>query len=88
MFYVTLPQYSYYTNFTQATGLGACDIKPFNYIKWTFSDHKPLKNFFEGGMNTAKLDRCSLGLQEFNISLEFIQRKLNKMSDVILRLKK
>ena len=23
-----------------------------------FSDHKPPKNFFEGGMNIAKLDRC------------------------------
>ena len=41
-----------------------------------FSDHRPLKNFFEGGMNTAKLDRWSLELQEFNISLEFIQGKL------------
>ena len=37
-----------------------------------FSDHKPLKNFFEGGMNIAKLDRWSLELQEFDISLEFI----------------
>ena len=37
-----------------------------------FSDHKPLKNFFEGGMNVAKLDRWSLELQEFDISLEFI----------------
>ena len=52
-----------------------------------FSDHKPLKNFFEGRMNTAKLDRWSLELQEFNISLEFIQGKLNKIMDVILRLK-
>ena len=43
-----------------------------------FSDHKPLKNFFEGGMNVAKLDRWSLELQEFDISLEFIQGKLNK----------
>ena len=41
-----------------------------------FSDHKPLKNFFEGGMNIAKLDRGSLELQEFDISLEFIQGKL------------
>ena len=38
-----------------------------------FSDHKPLKNFFEGGMNIIKLDRWSLELQEFDISLEFIQ---------------
>ena len=30
-----------------------------------FSDHKPLKNFFEGGMNITKLDRWSLELQEF-----------------------
>ena len=52
-----------------------------------FSDHKPLKNFFEGGMNIAKLDRWSLELQEFNISLEFIQGKLNKIVDVISRLK-
>ena len=37
-----------------------------------FSDHKPLKNFFEGGMNITKLDRWSLELQEFDISLEFI----------------
>ena len=36
------------------------------------SDHKPLKNFFEGGMNITKLDRWSLELQEFDISLEFI----------------
>ena len=53
-----------------------------------FSDHKLLKNFFEGGMNIAKLDRWSLELQEFDISLEFIQGKLNKIADVILRLKK
>ena len=33
-----------------------------------FSDHKPLKNFFEGGMNITKLDRWSLELQEFDIS--------------------
>ena len=52
-----------------------------------FSDHKPLKNFFEGGMYIAKLDRWSLELQEFDISLEFIQGKLNKIADVILRLK-
>ena len=37
-----------------------------------FSDHKPLKNFFERGMNITKLDRWSLELQEFDISLEFI----------------
>ena len=29
-----------------------------------FSDHKPLKNFFEGGMNITKLDRWLLELQE------------------------
>ena len=52
-----------------------------------FSDHKPLKNFFEKGMNVAKLDRWSLELQEFDISLEFIQGKLNKIADVISRLK-
>ena len=52
-----------------------------------FSDHKPLKNFFEGGMNIAKLDRLSLELQKFDISLEFIQGKLNKTADVISRLK-
>ena len=52
-----------------------------------FSNHKPLKNFFEGGMNIAKLDRWSLELQEFDISLEFIQGKLNKIVDVISRLK-
>ena len=55
--------------------------------KTVFSDHKPLKNFFEGGMNIAKLDRWSLELQEFDISLELIQGKLNKIVDVILRLK-
>ena len=52
-----------------------------------FSDHKPLKNFFEGGMNITKLDRWSLELQEFDISLEFIQGKLNTVADVISRLK-
>ena len=52
-----------------------------------FSDHKPLKNFFEGEMNIAKLDRWSLELQELDISLEFIQGKLNKTMDVILKLK-
>ena len=52
-----------------------------------FSDHKPLKNFFEGGMNTTKLDRWSLELQEFDISLEFIQGKLNTVADVISHLK-
>ena len=52
-----------------------------------FSDQKPLKNFFEGGMNMAKLDRWSLELQEFDISLEFIQRKLNEVVDAVSRLK-
>ena len=48
-----------------------------------FSDHKPLKNFFEGSMNITKLDRWSLELQEF----EFIQGKLNTVADVISHLK-
>ena len=39
-------------------------------------------------MIIAKLDRWSLELQEFDISLEFIQGKLNKIVDVISRLKK
>ena len=52
-----------------------------------FSDHKPLKNFFEGGMNITKLDRWSLELQEFDISLEFIQGKLNTVADVISHLR-
>ena len=52
-----------------------------------FSDHKLLKNFFEGGMNITKLDRWSLELQEFDISLEFIQGKLNTVADVISRLR-
>ena len=52
-----------------------------------FSDHKPLKNFFKGGMNITKLDRWSLELQEFDISLEFIQGKLNTVADVISHLK-
>ena len=52
-----------------------------------FSDHKPLKNFFEGGMNITKLDRWSLELQEFDISLEFIRGKLNTVADIISRLK-
>ena len=38
-------------------------------------------------MNIAKLDRWSLELQEFDISLGFIQGKLNKIVDVISRLK-
>ena len=37
-------------------------------------------------MNT-KLDRWSLELQEFDISLEFIQGKLNTITDLISRLK-
>ena len=52
-----------------------------------FSYHKPLKSFFEGGMNITKLDRWSLELQEFDISLEFIQGKLNTVADVISHLK-
>ena len=52
-----------------------------------FSDHKLLKNFFEGGMNITKLDRWSLELQKFDISLEFIQGKLNTVADVISHLK-
>ena len=52
-----------------------------------FSDHKPLKNFFKGGMNITKLDRWSLELQEFDISLEFIQGKLNTVADIISCLK-
>ena len=52
-----------------------------------FSDHKPLKNFFKGGMNITKLDRWSLDLQGFDISLEFIQGKLNTVVNVISHLK-
>ena len=52
-----------------------------------FSDHQPLKNYFEAGMNITKLDRWSLELQEFDISLEFIQDKLNTVTDVISCLK-
>ena len=52
-----------------------------------FSDHKPLKNFFEGGMNITKLVRWSLELKEFYISLEFIQGKLNTVANVISRLR-
>ena len=52
-----------------------------------FSDHKALKNFLKGGMNITKLDRWSLELQEFDISLEFIQGKLNTVTDVISHLK-
>ena len=52
-----------------------------------FSDHKPLKNFFKGGMNITKLDRWSLELQEFDISLEFIQGKLNTVANVMSHLK-
>ena len=52
-----------------------------------FSDHKLLKNFFKGGMNITKLDRWLLELQEFDISLEFIQGKLNTVADVISHLK-
>ena len=48
-----------------------------------YSDHKPLKNFFEGRMNITKLDRWSLILQEFDISLQFIQGKLNTVTGVI-----
>ena len=44
-----------------------------------FSDHKPLENFFKERMNIAKLDRWSLELQEFDISLESIEDKLNKL---------
>ena len=52
-----------------------------------FNDHKLLKNFFEGGMNNTKLDRWLLELQEFYISLEFIQGKLNTVTNVISHLK-
>ena len=52
-----------------------------------FSDHKPLKNFFKGGMNITKLDRWSLELQEFDVSLEFIQGKLKTIADIISHLK-
>ena len=38
-------------------------------------------------MNIAKLDRWSLELQAFDISLEFIQGKLNKIANIISRLK-
>ena len=38
-------------------------------------------------MNITKLDRWSLELQEFDISLEFIQGKLNTVADVISRLR-
>ena len=38
-------------------------------------------------MNITKLDRWSLELQEFDISIEFIQGKLNTVADVISHLK-
>ena len=38
-------------------------------------------------MNITKLDRWSLELQEFDISLEFIQGKLNSIADIISHLK-
>ena len=38
-------------------------------------------------MNITKLDRWPLDLQEFDISLEFNQGKLNTIADVISRLK-
>ena len=38
-------------------------------------------------MNITKLDRWSLKLQEFDISLEFIQGKLNTVTDIISHLK-
>ena len=38
-------------------------------------------------MNITKLDRWSLELQEFDISLEFIQGKLNTVTDIISHLK-
>ena len=38
-------------------------------------------------MNITKLDRWSLELQEFDISLEFIQGKLNTVTDIISCLK-
>ena len=38
-------------------------------------------------MNITKLDRWSLELQEFDISLEFIQGRLNTVADVISHLK-
>ena len=38
-------------------------------------------------MSITKLDRWSLELQEFDISLEFIQGKLNTVTDVISHLK-
>ena len=38
-------------------------------------------------MNITKLDRWSLELQKFDISLEFIQGKLNTVADIISRLK-
>ena len=38
-------------------------------------------------MNITKLDRWSLELQEFDISLEFIQGKLNTITNVISHLK-
>ena len=37
-------------------------------------------------MNITKLDRWSLELKEFDISLEFIQGKLNTVTDVISHL--
>ena len=38
-------------------------------------------------MNITKLDRWSLELQEFDISLEFIQGKLNTVADVVSHLR-
>ena len=38
-------------------------------------------------MNITKLDRWSLELQEFDISLKFIQGKLNTVADIISHLR-
>ena len=45
-----------YTIYKSAKRFDFISLEP----KLVFSDHKPLKNFFEGGMNIAKLDRWSL----------------------------
>ena len=62
-------------------------VKKFDFYITGAKNHKPLKNVFEGGMNITKLDRWSLELQEFDISIEFIQAKLNTVADVISHLK-
>jgi RNase H-like domain found in reverse transcriptase len=50
-----------------------------------YSDHNPLSFLVEGSSHSAKLTRCSLALQEYNIVFRYAKAKHNRVADYFSR---